>query len=422
MLKNIASTFGSKLLVSLLNLAIVIVISRYLEAEGRGVTGIFVSMLAFIALFNSFIGGSMIVYLVPRYPALSLFAPAYLWAVVISAIFFFLLPFTDFISIEFRKDIFLISLLQSFTGVNLMILLGRERIMAHNLITAFQVVVNIAVLLVLFIFADRISIGSYVWSLYAAAVTGFAFSLLSVLPLLKHDPGQGKNPMNDIIRFGFLNQLAALAQFLSYRISFYFLEQHQGEKAVGIYANGCSLAEAIWLVGNSISLIQYARLVNSSDKDYAAQVSKKLTRANVAITLAGLIVLVIIPSSFYTWLFGKDFTGVQEVIWTLAPGVLAFGFTMICSHYFAGIGMYRVNAIASSLGLIAAVAGCWLLVPGMGITGAGIASSLSYIVTTFFVVIVFMKRTKTSFTELIPKPGDITELFRQVRQLKPTGK
>ena len=422
MLRNIASTFGSKLLVSLLNLAIVIVISHYLQAEGRGISGIFVSVLAFIALFNSFVGGSMIVYLVPRYPTSSLFIPAYSWAIVISVIFFFLLPFTDFISTGFRRDIFFISLLQSFTGVNLMILLGREKIVAHNLITAFQVVVNISVLLVLFVYAGKIDIQSYVWSLYAASITGFVLSMISALPLMRYNPGKGTNPMKEIFRLGFWNQLAALAQFLSYRISFYFLEQHYGEKAVGVYANGCSLAEAIWLVGNSISLIQFARLVNNDDKQYAIEISRKLTRVNVAITLAALIPLVLIPSEFYSWLFGKDFTGVQEVIWTLAPGVLAFGFTLICSHYFAGMGMYHINPIASTLGLIAAVIGCLLLVPKMGIIGAGIASSISYIVTTLFVVIVFIRRTNTSFIDLLPKPGDITELMKQVRQLKPTGK
>lgn len=422
MFRNIASTFGSKLLVSLLNLAIVIVISQYLKTEGRGVSGLFITNLALIALFNNFIGGSTLVYLVPRYPVLSLFLPAYLWATIVSGIFCFLvLPLTGSVSGEFNTHIFFISLLQSFGSINLMILLGREKIKAHNLITVFQVVVNISVLLSLFIFADRINISSYVWSLYAAAATSFILSLINVLPLVKWQ-AEGQSPMQDFFRFGFLNQLAALAQFLSYRISFYFLEQYHSQEAVGIYANGCSLAEAIWLVGNSISLIQFARLVNSSDKDYAIEISRKLTRVNVAITLAALIPLMLIPSVFYTWLFGEGFAGVQEVIWTLAPGVLSFGFTLICSHYFAGTGIYRVNAIASSLGLLAAVIGCWLLIPELGIIGAGIASSISYIVTTIFVVLVFMRATKTSFTELAPRPGDLTELVKQVRQLKPTGK
>lgn len=422
MFRNIASTFGSKLLVSLLNLAIVIIISQYLETEGRGVSGLFLTNLALIALFNNFIGGSTLVYLVPRYSTLSLFLPSYLWASIVAALFsFVLLPLTGSMSGEFYTHIFFISLLQSFTSIHLMILLGRERIGMHNLIMVFQVVVNISMLLSLFLFAGRVNISSYVWSLYAAAATGFVFSMVAVLPLMKHYAGS-PSPMRDFFRFGFLNQLAALAQFLSYRVSFYFLEQYRGEEAVGVYANGCSLAEAIWLVGNSISLIQFARLVNVSDKDYAIEISRKLTRVNVAITLVALIPLMLIPSAFYAWLFGEGFAEVQEVIWTLAPGILSFGFTLICSHYFAGIGVYKVNAIASSLGLLAALAACWLLIPELGIIGAGIASSISYIITTIFVVVVFMRTTKTSFAELIPKPGDVTELVKQVRQLKPTGK
>ena len=66
MVKKIASTFIIKVIIAVLNLAIVIVLSRFIGAAGKGEASLIVTTIAMILIFCNMIGGSSLVYFVPR--------------------------------------------------------------------------------------------------------------------------------------------------------------------------------------------------------------------------------------------------------------------------------------------------------------------------------------------------------------------
>jgi O-antigen/teichoic acid export membrane protein len=123
-----------------------------------------------------------------------------------------------------------------------------------------------------------------------------------------------------------------------------------------------------------------------------------------------LIPLMLLPSSFYTWIFGVGFEQTRMVIWTLAFGVLVYNFSILIGHYFSGTGRYQVNAVSSALGLIASVILYYTLIPTYGIAGAGLATSLSYFITTVILIIIFNKENKGWWKELIPSGKDLQQI------------
>jgi O-antigen/teichoic acid export membrane protein len=181
---------------------------------------------------------------------------------------------------------------------------------------------------------------------------------------------------------------------MSFRLSYYFLELYHGEASVGIYSNGIQIMESIWLISKSISMVQYARIANTEDNKYSQVLSVRLLKASFIVSLVCIVPLVLLPEAFYLWLFGEGFSGVKEVIWILAPGVLVYNISLILGHYFSGIGKYYVNTIASSAGLVVSLILFVMLIPAYVEAGAGIAASISYLVTSLVVLIFFVRESK----------------------------
>jgi Na+-driven multidrug efflux pump len=71
----------------------------------------------------------------------------------------------------------------------------------------------------------------------------------------------------------------------------------------------------------------------------------------------------------------------------------------------------------SSLGLIASVILYFTLIPRFSLAGAGWATSLSYLITTIILVILFNRENKGWYKELMPSRGDLLQLKAEVRSI-----
>ena len=67
MSKRIFFTFFIKGIIAVTNLLIVILLSRYTGAAGKGEATLIITSIAMILLFNNVVGGSSLVYFVPRH-------------------------------------------------------------------------------------------------------------------------------------------------------------------------------------------------------------------------------------------------------------------------------------------------------------------------------------------------------------------
>lgn len=98
---------------------------------------------------------------------------------------------------------------------------------------------------------------------------------------------------------GGLIQLAGLLQTLNYRFSYFLLKKFFGEATLGRFDAGNKLSEGIWLISKSIALVQYSRLSNESDQDKSAVITLGLVKVSLGVTLAGVLLLLLIPSTIF---------------------------------------------------------------------------------------------------------------------------
>lgn len=414
MFGKILNTFGARALSAVINLLIAIILSQYLGPAGKGIQSLIITTITFVLVFANLVGGATLVYLVPRYAPSLLILPSYLWTILVSMVSYFVLLLFPVVEEAFILHICVLSTLNSFVAINTSILIGREKISTSNLISLIQPFILIISLLIFFTIKDEPGILDYIYSLYfsfgLSVLVSFAYYNKYCGRISLHSLKEYRQIAIEMARYGILNQVAHITQMLSFRLSYYVLDHYHGEAAVGVYSNGISLAESIWLIAKSISMVQYARIANIDDRIEAAKLTVRLIKFSLAASLIILIPLMLLPSSFYVFIFGDGFSGTRMVIWTLSVGVLVYNFSILTGHYFSGTGRYQVNAIASSLGLVASVILYFTLIPKFSLAGAGWATSISYLITTIILMTLFNKENKYWYKDLMPSRGDIAQI------------
>jgi O-antigen/teichoic acid export membrane protein len=422
MLQKIIETFGTKIVSSVLSFLIVILTTQYLGAEGRGIVAIITTTVGIILLINNFVGGPALVYLVPRRNPLFLILISYIWAFFVFLISLMVLYLINWNLKHWNFHICLLSLIWSFVSIHMMVMVGRENLRIYNLILLLQVAVNFIALFIFFVFLKKQTVSYFVFSFFLSYIIPLIVSYFFVRDFFKGFFLQKFENIGDILKevtgLGFMSQLGNVIQFLNYRLSYYLLNHYCDHSTVGIYSVGVALAEAVWMIGNSIGVVQYSRIANSSDINYSRGISIQLSKLSLVLTSIATLILLLLPTRIFALVFGKDFLYVKGILFILSPGIIALGFCMAISHYFAGIGKYYVNTSGASLGLVFTILFNLLLIPGYKAKGAAVSATLSYLATTIFLTVWFIKETKVSLFRFIPGKKDINLLIEELKLKK----
>ena len=427
MFKKILGTVASRFIIAILTLAMVLINARVLGPEKVGTLSLIILAVTIIQLLNSFVGGSALVYLVPRLDLVKLLIPAYSWALITAVagtgllgvlqlfpqgfvIHFYIIPEGYFL------HVMLLSMILSLASVNFMVLMGQERIKTYNTITVVQVISLFMSVLVFFFIFRQCDIAAYLKGLYISYLLAFFLGLRMILPLVKtSSPGGMKAVMKEIFHYGSIMQLGNILQFLNYRVSYYFVEFFLNRAAVGVYSVGVQLSESIWLMAKSIHMVQYTRISNESDPQYAARLTLNLLKITFLFTLISLLLILVLLNLFFPLIFKPAFSLVPSIMLALSAGILVFSVSIILSPYFSGTGKPIHNTISAAIGLIFTITFSFLLIPGMGIMGAAWAASMAYSAATLYLLIVFVRKAKVSFADFLLRKKEILSIVDEIR-------
>jgi O-antigen/teichoic acid export membrane protein len=108
---------------------------------------------------------------------------------------------------------------------------------------------------------------------------------------------------------------------------------------------------------------------------------------------------VCIPESWYMFLFGKEFTDINRIIWTLSPGIIFFGVFLILGYYFSSTGRPHVNTIANLARIAVTLIMGFTLIPSYNTYGAGVTASLSYGAMALVVVIYYFREKRILYSK-----------------------
>ena len=421
MFKKILNTFGTKILAAVLNFAIAIIISQTLGDTGSGTQSLVLTSITFILIFSEIVCGASIIYLAPRHSFKKILVASVIWSALIAVIMGFCIKlFYPKLESDLVVHVAILSFISSLSNINFRFLVGKEEIQKANYNTLLQPVLLTITLVVYYIALKKTDIYGYIIGLYAAYGGTF---LLGVWMLreeyanLPNDKDKEYKPvLKDLFKYGFLNQTGHFVQFFNLRLSYYLLDSYIGRGQVGVFSRAVSLAEAIWIISNSIALVQYARIANADDREYSQKLTLDLSKICLLISAVAVVVLCLLPPQFYVFVFGKDFGEMASLIRILAPGILLYCIFLILGHYYSGIGRYQMNTFAALCGLVVTFVFGFTLIPRYGVTGAAITSAVSYAVNAVFLFVFFVKESHFKGRDFLLTKSEIQNYITGLKQ------
>jgi len=410
-LQNILKTFFSKVLILFINFAILTLTTNYFGLEGRGLISIIMADLAIIVIFNNILGGSSVVYYINKVGLSKLIFPAIIWMVLSTAIGAFL--FSVVHTQQNYLILFPLTLITSFFAFNLLTFIGKEKIHFFNV---FSLLAPILLLLFnlgfIFLFNIR-TVNAYFECYFISQFVVFVLSFFYVEKyLVKEEIGISRAIVGQVFKYGWKNELSSLIQFLNYRLSYFFILFYQDIESVGLFSVAIAVSESIWLVAKSITTVQYSKILNLNNYNEAIKLTKKSAKISLFATLSVLFVVAFIPSEVFGFVFGKDFSTTKQLLFILMPGILSMAVSNVYGHYFAATNQMRVLIIKSTLGLVFTVVLSIIFIPMWSLKGACLVTSISYLSSSVYLLVVFRKTIKfDTNTEIAVNTGsDLFEL------------
>lgn len=422
---KILGTVSTRIIVAILSFLIWILNARLLGPEKVGTISLIVFSIAIIQLLTNFFSGAALVYYTPRVGISRLLLPAYLWNLVVTLSgtgILMVLPLIhsslELIPKTYQFDVVLLTIIISCGSVNLNLMLGLEKVKQFNYLSLLQVALLVVILMIIMLVLDYLDVRAYILAMGISWLVTFIAGIRVLTPfLVKTKIAPQDHLFRDVLRFGTFVQVANLFQTFNYRLSLKFADLFLGRASVGILSVGMALAEGLWVIGRSISTVQFSRLSNESDFGQSVKITLILMKITGLVTAAAMIVLLLVPDSWFQFLFTQKFVGLKVIIGSLSFGIVILSISMILSGFFSGINNPRHNMVSSAIGFLFTCVLGLLLIPTWGLAGAGLAASASYTAATIYQLVVFFRLSKLKPADLLLKRREAEEFIREIRKI-----
>jgi len=217
--KNTILTILSKSAILLLNFLIVIYITRFWGAEGKGYQAIFMANLSLIAIFMNIFTNSSIAFFVGKVGPSKLYAQACLWTFISSSLGVLLCYFFDNNSL--LLFLFVASILTGYLTFHQALYIGLQKIKYFNLLTILQP--SLLLFFMVLLYQTKVEESyfayfyAYIFSLAGVIIIAYLFTRKIVGDIkLKFDFQVSKQTF----KYGFQNELSNFFHFFVTRLSF----------------------------------------------------------------------------------------------------------------------------------------------------------------------------------------------------------
>lgn len=415
MFKKILGTGAAKAVNVLTQLATLIMGTRFLGAAEWGKAFIAQTDITFLLIGIELIAGSGLVYFTPRKKLATLMKISYGWIVVVMLAYLLLFSilhlfpgfYHTIVPEGYAWLVLLMTFIYSLHEFNLNHYLGKEKVATYNWLFLIQILTQVSMMAVL-IFGLNIRTAK---ALLYSQLSGYSLATLIgwvlLFPTLRKE---GKEPLKssfkELFHYGAFMQLSTLVSTLNKRLSLYLLKTNCSEQQIGVYALGTQVTEGVNIIGQSIGLVEFSALSNTEQKQRVSVLTMRFMKLSVLLTFTALLIICLLPTAFYEWLFSGEFAGIRPVILLMSPGIVFFSAHTVLFNYFSGTGKPKYNLYASLIGLSVTLISAFVMIPWLGIRGAAITTTLTYFALFVYQWIVFHKQTGSKLNQLIPNQED----------------
>ncbi|WP_263840133.1 flippase [Salinibacter sp.] len=204
---------------------------------------------------------------------------------------------------------------------------------------------------------------------------------LATRPHLEHDVVDEDwwSYAKECVGYGWKAHLSNVMSFLNYRADLYLVNFFVSPAAAGIYVIAVRIAERMWILSSAVSTVILPRLSElHTEEEKRKYLTPLISRWVLVVSLGACVALALVADPLIWLLFGQEYMEAVGVLLLLLPGIVVGSFTRILANDIAARGRPELNLYTSIFVVMTNVIANVLLIPAMGITGAAIATTLSY--------------------------------------------
>lgn len=426
MFKKILGTGAVRVINLLTQFATLVMGTKFLGAAEWGIAYTVQVDNTFLLIGIELLAGSGIVYFTPRKKLSTLMAISYAWIGIVMLFYLLLFKglslFPDFYHRIVPEGYASILLLQTLTySLHEFILnyfLGKEKVKTFNLLFLLQILTQISTMALFIFVLDMMDARAFLYSQLCGYTLALLVGWIELLPTVKRE---GRDPFGSTLKemfdYGSLMQLSNIVATLNKRLNLYVLQGNCTPSSAGVYGSGTQVTESVKIIGNSIGLVQFSALSNTENQQRGHLLTLRFIKISVVLTLFAMLVISLLPTSLFEWLFSEEFSEIRTVILLMAPGIVFYSAHNILANHFQGTGQPKYNLYASLIGLAITLPSVYLLIPWLGIAGAAISTSLTFAAIFVYQWIVFHRMTGIRLVQLVPNKNDWNWVKEECRNI-----
>lgn len=237
------------------------------------------------------------------------------------------------------------------------------------------------------------------------------------------------------VRYGWKANLTSTLHYLNQRIDLLVLflllfETHRhaasdpkvaeglANTQVAFYSMAVTWAELVWHFPEAMRDLFFSKVAGSSHEQ-ARQLTPVLSRFGLLLSLVGALLIIALVDPIMgtiTWVakgsdavwFAEWSPSVGAALWWLVPGTAAFTVSKILQADLAARDRLQVCVNAQLLLLVVMLGLDYLWIPTEGAVGAAAASTVAYLVSTLYTLVVYGRETATPVWHcLCPRASDL---------------
>lgn len=285
------------------------------------------------------------------------------------------------------------------------ILRGINRIVLLNVVEVTTKIASL-VLIVVFVAWLRLNVAGAVWADVVISIATVA--LIGVLLWLV---GAWGKPCWDwplwrrTLGFALPAYGGSVAAYLNYRVDELIIAAVLSVEQLGFYVLAVGLVERLWILTGAVANVLLPHLTNSRQRD--PMLPAIIARHVLLWTALACLIVFVGAETMIGMLFSSAFLPAVAPVRWLLPGILMLSVGKVLVAELLAREKPYYSVWATGLATIVNVVCNIILIPRLGLSGAALASSMSYSLLSFMIVWCYLRETGLSWMMLLPRRSDL---------------
>jgi O-antigen/teichoic acid export membrane protein len=217
-----------------------------------------------------------------------------------------------------------------------------------------------------------------------------------------------RNVLRDLLGFGVKAQTSNALSQVNQRFDQVAISLVLAPAHLGLYAVAVTLTATSSIVSATVSLVAMPAVAGAAGRDRQVELLGRFVRGTLLATLVSATLLIVLVPVVIGSFFGDSFVPATDVARILLVASVFLATNLTLSSGLKALGEPLASAIAEFVGVGITLVALALLVPLLGIIGAGIASLLAYASSTVYILWFIRRRLNVQPVDLLmPRRSDI---------------